>query len=184
MQNPFRDGVVKNDVVRYEITLGMLPEKLEGWALDIGVMNPFTKTLIHHYPDLRIVNTDKNNDFDVDRLCYTNDAFDVVFHFEVIEHLINQLHNMAECSRVLKSQGRMFLTTPAGVFPSSMWLPTHFHELDERKLRMLLTRAGFSIVRLEKFNKPFSFWLRMGLFRPMLRWMFGGWYFVEAVKAG
>ena len=183
--NPFRDyGNIKNDYDRYGITLGKLPSDISGSALDLGVANPFTPILSKAYPRLKITNTKEDLDFDRDALPYSEKSFDVIFSFEVLEHLMNPLWNLLECYRVLKQNGTIYMTTPKGGFPSTlMWADTHFHEIDGKRLSVLARSAGLSIGHMERFNKnPFYFW-RMGIIRPTLRIIFGGWFYVEMKKA-
>lgn len=184
MTNPFKDyGPIVDDRYRYDLTVSRLPKTLSGIALDVGVENPFTTILRKNYfCYLLIYSTDANTDLDVDPFVLPAETFDYIFNFDVIEHLMNQLFHMRECHRVLRTGGKMFLTTPVGIFPAFMWSKTHFNELSQENLELLLGRAGFKITRLERFNKSPFYWWRMGIFRPTLRAIFGGWYYVEAEK--
>jgi len=182
--NPFKDyGEIANDHDRYEITLKKLPAGLTGKALDLGVVNPFTPLLRKAYPELEITNTTANVNFDLDALPYPDKSFDAIFSFEVLEHLMNPLWNLVECSRVLKENGSIYLTTPKGGFPSTlMWPPPHFHEIDRYRLGALSDSAKLRIHRFERFNKGPAYWWKMGLFRPTLRVFFGGWFYIELKK--
>lgn len=179
--NPFKDyGEIKNDLDRYDLTLKKLPSSLVGKAMDLGIENPFTPILRKTFPNLEITNTKNGLDFDVDRLPFQDKSFDVVFSFEVLEHLMNPLWSLLECKRILKDGGTIFLTTPKGGFPSTlMWNDTHFHEIDYKRIAILAKSAGLRIERLERINKGPLFWWKMGLFRPTLRVFFGGWYYLE-----
>jgi len=182
--NPFKDyGDIKADYDRYGITLNKLPRDLAGKALDLGVENPFTPILQKTYPELKILNTPASIDFDKDPLPFSDKSFDVVFSFEVAEHLMNPLWNLLECKRVLRDNGTIFLTTPKGGFPSTlMWPDTHFHEIDEKRLGVLLKSANLRADRIERFNKGPLYWWRMGIIRPTLRVFLGGWFYVEIRK--
>ena len=183
-RNPFKDyGKDEADEKRYEMTLRKLPPHLTGTALDLGVDNPLTPILKQTYPKLEIINTPAKNDFDVDSLPFADKSFDTIFSFEVLEHLMNPLWNFLECRRVLKDKGTVYLTTPKGVFPSSiMWSERHFHEMDSKRLHTLSERAGLRIKRIERFNKsPFYYW-KTGIIRPTLRLLFGGWFYLEMEK--
>lgn len=182
--NPFKDyGDIKADYDRYKITLKKLPADLSGKALDLGVVNPFTPILKQTYPHLEIINTPADLDFDIRTLPYREKSFDVVFSFEVLEHLMNPLWNLLECRRVLKDDGIIYMTTPKGIFPSTiMWPDAHFHEIDFRRIYILAERAGLRIKRIERFNKGPFYWWKMGLIRPTLRILLGGWFYVEMQK--
>lgn len=185
MKNPYRDyGAIKADYDRYEITLRYLPKDLAGRALDVGVVNPFTPLLQEAYPNLEIVNTGPDLDFDTQPFPYEDGSFDYVFSFEVLEHLMNPLWNLLECRRVLKPEGLIFLTTPKGIFPPTiMWPDTHFHEIDRKRFYTLTQRAGLEVQKLDVFNKGPLYWWRMGIFRPTLRVFLGGWFYTELRKA-
>lgn len=182
--NPFKDyGTIKADTDRYELTLKKLPMELKGRALDLGVINPFTPILKEHYPQLEIINTHPKLDFDVDRFPFEDKSFDCIFSFEVLEHLMNPLWNMLECRRVLKDEGKIYLTTPKGIFPSTlMWPPAHFHEIDSYRMHVLAERASLQIKRIERFNKGPFYWWKMGIIRPTLRILIGGWFYIELEK--
>lgn len=185
MQNPFRDyGENLPDKERYQTTLKKLPSHLSGEALEIGTENPFSPVLKQTFSHLNIINTPTISDFDIDSLPFPDNSFDVLFSFEVIEHLMNPLWNLLECYRILKDNGTIYLTTPKGVSPSSiMWSERHFHEMDRKRIHILSERAGFKITRFERFNKhPFN-WLKHGILRPTLRVLFGGWYYIEMKKS-
>jgi SAM-dependent methyltransferase len=183
-RSPFKDyGTVFADRYRYDLTLEKLPQALSGKALDLGEENPFTPLLKERYRNLEILNTPEGLDFDTDGLPFLDKAFDIIFSFEVIEHLMNPLWNLRECSRILRDEGIIYLTTPKGGFPSRlMWHEHHFHEMDRERLQVLFRAAGLSSHRFERFNKGAFYWWHMGIFRPTLRLLFGGWYYIELRK--
>ena len=67
-----------------------------------------------HHEKVVICNVDK------DRFPYSNETFEMIYAFHVIEHLTNTRHFMTECWRVLKYQGKMLLVTDNASF-----LPYH-----------------------------------------------------------
>lgn len=73
--------------------------------LDLGVENPLTPILKQAYPELEIINTPTEVDFDIDALPFADKSFDILFSFEVLEHLMNPLWNLMECRRVLSDGG-------------------------------------------------------------------------------
>lgn len=132
-----------------------------GSVLDIGARNPLTETLEKYY-SIKITNTDI--DLDVGKL---SGKFDTVFCFEVIEHLFNPLHLLFEIKKVLKNDGRLFLSTPKGK-PHFLWFKHHFHELYETELRNLIDRAGFKIIKL-KYYRVIPLWNGFTGIRPFIR---------------
>lgn len=113
-----------------------------GKALDIGVRNPVSEILEKHFQK-RITNTDI--DLDVGSL---SGQYDTIFCFEILEHLFNPLHFLLEAHKILKKDGRLYLSTPKGK-PHFLWTEYHFHEFHKRELINLIERAGFQIVRIE-----------------------------------
>jgi SAM-dependent methyltransferase len=74
---------------------------------------------------------------------------DVVVNFQVIEHLWDQAGFLTECHRVLRSGGRLLVTTPNRLTftPDSdtPLNPYHTRELAPSELDSLLRAAGFAV---------------------------------------
>ncbi|MDK9699650.1 MAG: class I SAM-dependent methyltransferase [bacterium] len=115
-------------------------------------------------------------DFDLLPLEYPDNHFDTVTSFEVFEHLYNPLFHTRELARVLKPNGRLFLSTPNGrSFRSLVQIITntryqyHVNEWSESSIRDMFTISGLTINRLERINttaggtitRPFKsgFWI-------------------------
>jgi SAM-dependent methyltransferase len=83
-----------------------------------------------------------------------------VTSFEIIEHLYNPLHYLMEVGRVLRLDGVLYLTTPddwsliyrINHLRRRKYAP-HFHQFTEFDLRQIMARAGFEIVRLERYTR-------------------------------
>jgi len=73
----------------------------------------------------------------------------VVVNFQVIEHLWDQPHFVAECSRVLRPGGTLMVSTPNRITftPGSDTPvnPFHTRELNAAELTELLTEGGFEV---------------------------------------
>ncbi len=134
-----------------------------GQTLDIGTRNPLTEILEKHFSK-KIQNTDI--DLDTGSLV---GQFDTIFCFEVLEHLFNPLHFLQEVYKVLKKDGRLFLSTPKGK-PHFLWFKYHFHEFYQRELINLIKRSGFKIVRM-KYYRIYPVWNGLTGFRPFLRFL-------------
>ena len=109
-----------------------------------------------------------------------SDAFNVITHLEVIEHLMNPLLCMEECYRMLKPNGRLYLTTPNDYsliyklehLLSRKYEP-HFHQFSRSDLLWLLTTAGFKSVTVRTFKRSNTGYIA--------RWCKNS-FFVEAIK--
>ncbi len=104
----------------------------------------------------------------------------VITHFEVIEHLMNPLLCMEECYRMLKLNGRLYLTTPNDsslIYKLEHLLgrkyPPHFHQFNEKELQQLLVYARFRDIQISTFKRS-----NIGY---IARWCNNS-FFVEATK--
>ncbi|MDP3955008.1 MAG: class I SAM-dependent methyltransferase [bacterium] len=86
-----------------------------------------------------------------DRLPYSNDCFDVVTIFDLVEHLDNPSLVLYEAKRVLKKGGFLFLTTPNGGYWFADFFghfvvndPTHINIQVKDYWQEQLAQAGFS----------------------------------------
>ncbi len=170
------------DLKRYSETLKRLPRSLTGQALDLGVPNPFTPYVKEKYPELTILNTPEDNDFDTDQLHKEDKVFDAIFHFQVIGHLMNPLWNLRECHRVLKDDGRLYMTTLKGPLPQFLIPGTYFYAADSSRLVEMISLAGFDVVRFERLSQGPLWWAK-GTLHNRVRILFGGlWWFIELRK--
>ena len=85
-------------------------------------------------------------------LPFRDEAFDTVFAGELIEHLVDPRHGLAEFNRVLPAGGRLILTTPnrlrlANVVDRSQrpYSPDHLSEVSYDEAHGLLADAGFEV---------------------------------------
>lgn len=143
--------------------------------LELGAPSLASRVFKRFFPDNELVNTD----FDLrTRFPYGDSQFDFVLNMEVIEHIfdLEPLHRttlsgvkhvLAECHRVLKPGGRMFLTTPNA---SSIWIiqrallhqppllyDYHFREFTFAEVIGLVEAAGFRVERAST-EKVWHFW--------------------------
>ena len=104
---------------------------------------------------------------------------EAVTAFEILEHLVNPLGVLKEITAP-----RLFATIPLRLWfapayrnPNDPW-DRHFHEFEDWQFDWLLEKAGWEIVRSEKWNSPSK---QLGL-RPLLRRVTPRYYAVEAVR--
>ena len=115
---------------------------------DIGLENPkmnFIKDWIGIKADQVVV-----DDFNFDPLPKKK-KYDVIFCFEIIEHLQNPLFFMRELKSILKDSGVIYITTPSN--PKWLKYEYHFYEMPKKILeRWIFTPLDLRIARHWKFN--------------------------------
>jgi 2-polyprenyl-3-methyl-5-hydroxy-6-metoxy-1,4-benzoquinol methylase len=105
--------------------------------------------------------TIKNCDLDKDLFPFADETFDVILFTEVIEHLHKPLHALNEIHRVLKTKGKLILSTPNLIRTTNslraiLRKPKKTHGVKEytpKELKKLLEDANFKIA-----NVIFSDW--------------------------
>jgi ubiquinone/menaquinone biosynthesis C-methylase UbiE len=104
-----------------------------------------------------------------------DNAFDVVWSSEVIEHVADTARWLSEVRRVLRPGGRLLLTTPShgrlklalgGLERYSEPLGDHLHLYTARSLRGLLTEFAFDQVEV-RFAGGWPLWRRLLLARAV-----------------
>ncbi len=162
---------------RYDLTLRFMRASLPPPArlLDLGAANPLSE--IMQREGYSVQNTDV--DLDEHPEVVRGADVDAVTAFEILEHLVGPLN-------VLKAitAPRLFATVPLRLWfatayrnPSDPW-DCHFHEFEDWQFDWLLEKAGWRIVRREKWTNPGR---GLGL-RPLLRRFTPRYYAVEAVR--
>lgn len=165
--------------LRYERTLAFMKMSLNPPAriLDMGIDNPFSEIL--RKEGYEVMNTG-GEDLDLDQSRLAQPDYEVLTGFEILEHVLNPL-------TILKSvtADRMFLSVPLKIWFDSayrsktdMW-DRHYHEFEDWQFDWLLEKAGWEVVRSEKWNGLSKF--KLGI-RPILRKLYPRYYIVEAVR--
>lgn len=123
--------------------------KVNGDLFDYGCGGSPYRSLFDHCP--RYVRADVTPGPGIDRLLPADgstsempDSYDVVFSSQVLEHVKTPSNYVAECRRILKTDGWLILTT------HGMWeehgCPYDFQRWTSRGLEELVESSGFTVV--------------------------------------
>ena len=150
---------------RYQRTLSMLKEVCPSPSVvyDLGVANPLAQLMKDN--NYKVYNSGAQ-DLDIDFKVNIPDDVDLVTGFEILEHLVSPFPLLSSLNAK-----RLFLTVPLNLWFSKAYRSKtderdrHFHEFEEWQFDWLLEKAGWKIIKKEKWTNP-SF--KLGL-RPILR---------------
>ncbi len=163
---------------RYIKTLNFVKSSLKAPAhiLDLGTPNEFSKILID--AGYKVTNT-TGEDLDENLELISKVKTDCTTAFEIFEHLLNPLGVL----KAIKSE-RLIASIPLRLWfakayrnKNDRW-DQHFHEFEDWQFDWLLEKAGWKIIRKEKWTSPV---LQIG-FRPVLRLFYPRYYIIEAVR--
>ncbi len=163
---------------RYKHTLRFLNEVIskEEKILDLGVINPFSEILRKEGFD--VTNT-SGEDLDLETNAVKNEDFDVVSAFEIFEHLVSPFNVLTDikAKKLVASVPLKLWFASAYKSKTDQW-DRHYHEFEAWQFDWLLEKAGWKIVKREKFSNPVK---KIGL-RPFLRRITPRYYLVYAVR--
>jgi len=147
-------------------------------VLDLGVPSLLSAKMIAQ--GLRVTNTDTDVDLDLDYSVVENDAFEAVTAFEILEHLVSPFPLLKN----IKAP-KLLASIPLKLwFVSAYWnddnpYDCHYHEFESRQFDMLLNKAGWKILKSEKWTSaPTS----LGI-RPLLRRITPRYYIVYCERS-
>lgn len=163
---------------RYKHTLRFLNEVIskEEKILDLGVANPFSEILTKE--GFNVTNT-HGQDLDLETEAVKTNDFDVVTAFEIFEHLVSPFNVLKDikANKLVASVPLKLWFAPAYRSKTDKW-DRHYHEFEDWQFDWLLEKAGWRIVKSEKFTNPVK---KIGV-RPILRRFTPRYYLVYAEK--
>ncbi len=168
----------KFPVKRYKHTLDFLENTIskEHSILDLGVVNPFSELLENE--GFKVTNT-IGEDLDIDTSSVQTNNFDVVTAFEIFEHLVSPFNVLND----IKAK-KLVASVPLKLWFASAYRSKtderdrHYHEFEDWQFDWLLEKAGWRIIKREKFTNPVK---KLG-FRPILRRFTPRYYLVYAER--
>jgi SAM-dependent methyltransferase len=148
-------------------------------VLDIGAFNRHMQEWIRKgYPHAvyKSLDIDPTYPHDYSSFDEIKETFDIVFLFEVIEHLgLEEGREMVRnIYRILNRGGRVILTTPNMHTPGQYWKDiTHLTSYYYEELGALFLSEGFEIVEICRiFREPlFKFYLKGHILAPLFRFL-------------
>lgn len=163
---------------RYKHTLNFLNEVIskEEKILDLGVSNPFSEILTKE--GYNVTNT-QGEDLDLETTVVKTEKFDVVTAFEIFEHLVSPFNvlNDIRATKLVASVPLKLWFASAYRSKTDEW-DRHYHEFEDWQFEWLLEKAGWRIVKSEKFTNPVK---KIGI-RPILRRITPRYYLIYAEK--
>jgi hypothetical protein len=171
---------------RYRKTLDFLERSIskDERILDLGVPNPFSARLAQlGYTVANTQGEDLDHAFDLQQRY----DFTCITSFEVFEHLLAPYNLLRTVQPPPGGRITLVASVPLKVwFAKAYWnekdpWDRHYHEFEPRQFDWLLEASGWTIIKQEAWTSPAR--LRFGI-RPLLRFLFPGYYFVHAEKRG
>ncbi len=163
---------------RYKHTLDFLNNVVskEENILDLGVTNPFSEILLKE--GFKVTNT-KGEDLDLETTVVKSEGYDVVTAFEIFEHLVSPFNVLKDikANKLVASIPLKLWFASAYRSKTDKW-DRHYHEFEDWQFDWLLEKAGWRIVKSEKFTNPVK---KIGI-RPLLRRFTPRYYLVYAER--
>jgi SAM-dependent methyltransferase len=142
-------------------------ENLSGKIADCGENNPLKKA-IENYFNIKIYSLDWNFNTNIP-LSEIGWRYDIIFCFEVLEHLFNPLLLLNNLTWLLKESGIIYLSTPRQ-WPQLIKSVHHYHEIPTDRLLWLFEKAGLNIKKQDKITIAGNWYNHIHGIRPLLRY--------------
>jgi hypothetical protein len=132
--------------------------------LDIGQENILSLKLKEI--GYKVTNTPKDVDLDVEYSFIGKNKYDLITAFEIFEHMVAPFNILREIKapKLIASVPLKLWFTNAYWNEKDPW-DRHYHEFEPRQFEMLLNKAGWKIIKSEKWVSPSN---KIGI-RPLLR---------------
>lgn len=144
--------------------------------LDLGIPNKLSERMI---TEGYMVKNTNGNDLDLYSINHNTKNFDAITAFEILEHLLSPF----EVLKNIKCN-KLYATVPLRLWYSNSFRDPkderarHFHEFEDWQFDWLLEKAGWKIIRKEKWINPTFI---PGI-RSILRNITKRYYAVEAIR--
>ncbi len=163
---------------RYKHTISFLKSVVstDEKVLDLGVRNPFVDYMER---EGYVVQNTSGEDLDIDTHSVTDTNAQVVTAFEIFEHLLAPLNVLSDikATKLVASVPLKLWFAPAYRSKTDLW-DRHYHEFEDWQFDWLLEKAGWKIIKREKFTNPVK---KIGI-RPLLRIFTPRYYLIYAER--
>ena len=92
----------------------------------------------------------------------TDERFDLITMFHVLEHLENPVRDLSSLAGFLKPDGKLVIEVPNILYPdmsfTHKWHPGHLFSFTDQTLSMLLEKSGFKVISCHPIEDRGNLW--------------------------